>query len=162
MLAAAKTDAAGSMTELVGRTILITGAGGGFGRHMVRQFRDAGARLALTDLTDDHLSEPARDAGDALVATVSADLSTEAGCDAVAAACEAADIVPDVIVNNAGIAAAGRLDHVPRSQWETLMQLNLLWKTLKRGQGLESMKDLLQLLEQVHWVLEREQRRDVN
>ena len=126
MLAAAKTDAAGSMTELVGRTILITGAGGGFGRHMVRQFRDAGARLALTDLTEDHLSEPAGDAGDALVATVSADLSTEAGCDAVAAACEAADIVPDVIVNNAGIAAAGRLDHVPRSQWETLMQLNLL------------------------------------
>ena len=32
----------------------------------------------------------------------------------------------DVVVNNAGIAVAGRLDHVPRERWETLMQLNLL------------------------------------
>jgi short-subunit dehydrogenase len=29
-------------------------------------------------------------------------------------------------VNNAGIGIAGRLDHVPRDHWETLMQLNLM------------------------------------
>ena len=45
------------MTEIVGKTVLITGAGGGFGRHMVQQFRDAGARLLLTDLTEDEMSQ---------------------------------------------------------------------------------------------------------
>ena len=30
------------------------------------------------------------------------------------------------LVNNAGIGVAGRLDHIPRERWETLMQLNLL------------------------------------
>jgi NAD(P)-dependent dehydrogenase (short-subunit alcohol dehydrogenase family) len=34
--------------------------------------------------------------------------------------------VPDILVNNAGIGIAGRLDHVPRDHWETLMQLNLM------------------------------------
>ena len=36
------------------------------------------------------------------------------------------DIVPDILVNNAGLAVAGPHHKVPREQWETLMQLNLL------------------------------------
>lgn len=114
------------MTDFVNKTVLITGAGGGFGRHMVRQFRAADARLILTDLSDLALREVADEAGDALVAAVTADLATEAGCDGVAAACAARDIVPDILVNNAGVGVAGRLDHVPRDRWEALMQLNLL------------------------------------
>ena len=40
------------MTNPANKTVLITGAGGGFGRHMVRQFRAAGARFVLTDVSD--------------------------------------------------------------------------------------------------------------
>ncbi len=113
------------MTELRDKTVLITGAGGGFGRHMVQQFRAAGSRVLLTDLTDDALQEAVADAGDGLVATLATDLSTEAGCDELAEVCRAVGVVPDILVNNAGIAVAGRLDHVPRPQWETLLNLNL-------------------------------------
>ena len=114
------------MTNPANKTVLITGAGGGFGRHMVRQFQDAGARLVLTDLTEDALCDPAADAGDALVATLATDLTTDAGCDAIVELCRTSNLVPDILVNNAGVGFAGRIDHVPRENWEALMQLNLL------------------------------------
>lgn len=114
------------MTELASKIVLITGAGGGFGRHMVHQFRAAGSKLVLTDVSADALAGAGEDAGEDLVAALATDLGTERGCDAVVEACASRGIAPDVLVNNAGIGVAGRLDHIPRPDWETLMQLNLL------------------------------------
>lgn len=114
------------MTDPANKTVLVTGAGGGFGRHMVRQFRSAGGKLILTDVSDRALEDAIVDAGDDLVTSLVADLATEESCKAIAEACASQDVVPDVLVNNAGIAAAGRLDHVPRERWEALMQINLL------------------------------------
>ena len=114
------------MTNPANKTVLITGAGGGFGRQMVLQFRAAGAKLILTDISDDALHGAVDDAGDELVASVIADLASEKGCDALLEACRSLDVVPDILVNNAGIGIAGRLDHIPRDDWESLMQLNLL------------------------------------
>jgi NAD(P)-dependent dehydrogenase (short-subunit alcohol dehydrogenase family) len=114
------------MTDIANRTVLVTGAGGGFGRHMVRQFGSAGARLILTDLDDAALQPAVNDAGASLVESVACDLSTEAGTKTVADTCASLEVLPDILVNNAGIAVAGRLDHVPRERWETLLQLNLM------------------------------------
>ena len=114
------------MTDLNGKTVLITGAGGGFGQQMTRQFRAAGCKLILSDLSEKALRAAVDDAGDDLLASAAADLATEEGCGVIAGICTAKGIVPDVLVNNAGIAFGGRLDHVPRERWETLMQLNLL------------------------------------
>lgn len=114
------------MTDPANTIVLITGAGGGFGRHMVRQFRAAGAKLLLTDVSDRALHDAIDDAGDNLVASVAADLATKEGCDTVAGICTSRNVVPDILVNNAGIGVAGRLDHIPRNDWEALMQLNLL------------------------------------
>lgn len=114
------------MTDLKDKIVLLTGAGGGFGKHMTQQFRDAGSKLVLTDISSKALRAPEEDAGDALLVSVAADLASEEGCGIIAGTCTAKGIVPDVLVNNAGIGVAGRLDHVPRERWETLMQLNLL------------------------------------
>ena len=114
------------MTDPAKKTVLITGAGGGFGSQMVRQFRAAGSQLIITDIDADALQCAIDDAGDDLVASLIADLSTEEGCDALVETCTSQGHIPDILVNNAGIAIAGRLDHTPQEHWETLMQLNLL------------------------------------
>ena len=51
------------MTNPANKTVLITGAGGGFGRQMVVQFRAAGAKLILTDINDPALQSAVDDAG---------------------------------------------------------------------------------------------------
>ena len=38
---------------LAGRTVILTGAAGGIGRHVARALGAAGARVALTDLAGD-------------------------------------------------------------------------------------------------------------
>jgi short-subunit dehydrogenase len=114
------------MTELSEKTVLITGAGGGFGQHMTRQFRDAGCMLVITDVNEEALQRSREIAGDAMLASLTADLATAEGCGVIAGACTARGILPDILVNNAGIGFAGRIDHVPRERLETLMQINLL------------------------------------
>ncbi|MDJ0751448.1 MAG: SDR family NAD(P)-dependent oxidoreductase [Woeseiaceae bacterium] len=114
------------MTDPANKTVLITGASGGFGRQMVRQFGAAGSKLILTDRNDALLRDAMDEAGDNHVAAFATDLSTEDGCRALVDACAVQVIVPDILVNNAGIAVAGRLDNVPQQSWETLIQLNLL------------------------------------
>jgi len=113
------------MTDLNGKSVLITGAGGGFGLHMTRQFRDAGCRLLLTDLTADALAKAKEAAGGAVAFEFTGDLATDTGCDALADSVLGQGPVPDVLVNNAGIGMSGRHDHVPRDRREALMRLNL-------------------------------------
>jgi NAD(P)-dependent dehydrogenase (short-subunit alcohol dehydrogenase family) len=93
---------------------------------MVRQFRAAGARLIVTDVDETALDSAKAEAGSDLLGALTIDLATDAGCDAVAELCRSLGGAPDILVNNAGVGFAGRIDHVPREQWELLMQLNLL------------------------------------
>jgi 3-oxoacyl-[acyl-carrier protein] reductase len=75
------------MTNPANKTVLITGAGGGFGRQMVLQFRAAGAKLILTDINDQTLQSAIDDAGQALVTSVTADLASEEGPAHLSAQC---------------------------------------------------------------------------
>lgn len=117
------------MTVLDQAVVLVTGAAGGFGRQMARQFLDAGSRLILSDIEENRLialqAEIDADAGD-ILAAIPADLSDEYGCKALYSEVQKAGASPDVIVNNAGVGVFGRFDHVPQDRWEQLMQINLL------------------------------------
>lgn len=117
------------MTELDQALVLITGADGGFGRQMTRQFLAAGSRLIVSDIDERRLSALRSDSDGVpgnILASIAADLSGEDGCRLLYEAVMKRGAIPDIIINNAGVGLGGRFDHVPRDRWERLMQINLL------------------------------------
>jgi short-subunit dehydrogenase len=120
---------------LEGKVILITGAAGGFGTAMIRQFVRAGSHLILADLARDTLEARAalvlQEAGlearaNQILGSIAADLSTDEGCAATYAQTVAIAPHIDILVNNAGIGMSGFFAEIPQDQWEKLMQINLL------------------------------------
>jgi short-subunit dehydrogenase len=117
------------MTDLSDAVVLITGATGGFGRQMTRQFLEAGSRLLLTDIdvtSLESLSAEFQTHGRQILGSVAVDLVDDAGCRKLFDEIQALGFTPDIIVNNAGIGVGGRFDHVPSDRWEKIVQVNLL------------------------------------
>jgi short-subunit dehydrogenase len=116
------------MTQLANKTILITGAAGGFGRQFMRQLLALNCRLIVTDLNAVTLQEitqriHAEVGRGEIVAAIGSDLSSADGANALFAAVQEP---VDVLINNAGLAVVGRHDEVPQTAWERLLQVNLL------------------------------------
>lgn len=121
------------MTRLDGKVVLITGAGGGFGREMIRQFLRAGSYLVLADRDRDLLHRAASDVAPLalsdrgkILGYVIADLATDAGCDDLHRQTQAITPHVDVLINNAGIGVSGPFADIPPPHWERLMAVNLL------------------------------------
>ena len=113
------------MTDLSDAVVLITGATGGFGRHMTQQCLAAGSRLLLTDIDKTSLESLAAD-NERILGSVTADLVDDTGCRKLFDGVEALGHRPDILINNAGIGVGGRFDHVPHDRWEQVVQVNLL------------------------------------
>ena len=109
------------MTELSGATVLITGAGGGFGQEMVRQFSAAGSRLVLADMAwEEGLNS------EQIIGQVEADFATMDGPERVYEWCQEEGVIVDVLVNNAGISHFGLFHEYPPEKWAEVIQINLL------------------------------------
>ena len=117
------------MTDLNDAVVLITGASGGFGRQMTRQFLEAGSRVLLTDINAaslDSLTAEYQSDASQILGSIAADLIDDSGCRKLFDDVQALNCSPDVLINNAGIGVGGRFDHVPSDRWEQVLQVNLL------------------------------------
>lgn len=117
------------MTTLTGKTVLITGAGGGFGREMIRQFAQAGSRLILTDLSGEMIDRGIEHAaldGDMPLGRIVSDLSEPNGVVGLYEQVKKVGVAIDILVNNAGIATIGAFHDVPTERWRSLIQINLV------------------------------------
>jgi short-subunit dehydrogenase len=123
------------MKSLEDKIVLITGAGGGFGQAMIRQFLQAGSHLILSDLRASTLQQTAetivaafsdRAPPGRILGYIEADLSHAAGCDTLYQQCQAVSPFIDMLINNAGVAVYGLTSDVPQEKWEALMEINLL------------------------------------
>lgn len=119
------------MSKLQNTVVLITGAAGGFGQEMARQFLQAGSRVVLTDLDKARLEALVVEIRQTIhtgkvLGCIAGDLSTAEGCQQLFADVQALGENVEILVNNAGIAQFGRFDEVPTAKWELLMQVNLL------------------------------------
>lgn len=89
------------MGEFAGKSVLITGAAGGFGRLLASRLVDAGAHVALGDLNETALVELA-EALDGQVVFQRCDVTKEADQKALVDAAVAAFGKLDIAINNAG------------------------------------------------------------
>ncbi|MFF9349218.1 SDR family NAD(P)-dependent oxidoreductase [Streptomyces sp. NPDC014734] len=110
-----------------GRTLLLSGAGGGIAREVARQFHAAGANLVLGDLNAAALGEFAAtlDPTGTTVVTRTLDAaSSESNNAFVAAAVEAFGSV-DFLVPAAGIYPEQAVADMTDEQWHTVISVNL-------------------------------------
>ena len=114
-----------SGARLAGRTALITGAGLGIGRATAICFARQGARLILTDIDGDRLSETIAmlaPGSDAL--KVRADVTDESAvADLFATIAKTGPL--DILVNNVGGGRPGRIWDLTLEDWEATMRLSL-------------------------------------
>ncbi|AJE81009.1 MULTISPECIES: SDR family NAD(P)-dependent oxidoreductase [Streptomyces] len=103
------------MTELSGVRAVVTGGGSGIGEATARALTARGARVAVLDL----------DPGAAPLG-FTADVADDASVrEAVAGAAAALGGI-DVLVNNAGIGAAGTVEDNPDEMWHRVLDVNVL------------------------------------
>jgi NAD(P)-dependent dehydrogenase (short-subunit alcohol dehydrogenase family) len=106
---------------------VVTGAGGGLGRALCLELARRRGRVLAADIDLDAAEITAaavRDAGGEAVA-VACDVSQQAQVEALPEQAEAAYGGADLIINNAGVAAAGPMAEIPVADWEWIMGINL-------------------------------------
>ena len=108
-----------------GQTVIVTGAGHGFGRAMAQSFTARGAQVYGCDVNAEGLTETARLTG---CATLVLDVSDRAAVQAAVAGILADTGRIDVLVNNAGgvRGQAGRpIEEISAEDWQVIFDVNL-------------------------------------
>ena len=116
------------MSSVRGKVAVVTGAGSGIGRELALELARRGARLALSDVSEDGLAVTADqvEALGAEVHTARVDVSDRAAVEAYAGEAAAFFGVVHQVYNNAGIAGAG--SSVLETDWavyERVLSINL-------------------------------------
>jgi NAD(P)-dependent dehydrogenase (short-subunit alcohol dehydrogenase family) len=102
---------------------VVTGAGSGLGRALCVELAARGARVLASDIDEDAARATAEACRSA--AWMRCDVSKLAEVEALAEAAEEKLGGVDLIVNNAGVAVAGRVGEIPIADWHWLMGVNL-------------------------------------
>jgi NAD(P)-dependent dehydrogenase (short-subunit alcohol dehydrogenase family) len=113
------------MTDLTGKTALITGASRGIGSEAARLFAKAGANVALLARSADEIADLAGEIGDTAVA-IPCDISRYWEVEQAVENCVAAFGGLDILINNAGvIEPIARMDETDPAGWGQVIDINL-------------------------------------
>lgn len=108
------------MTDMSGKTVLITGASGGIGTAAAKVFADAGANLVLSDLTADDLPNDDR------TLSVTCDVTDSASVKAMVESGHNRFGRIDIAINNAGISGPRvRFAEMDDAVWHQLIAVNM-------------------------------------
>lgn len=115
------------MKKFEGRTVVVTGGGGGIGGATCGRFAAEGARVAVLDLSLEAAQKvsAAIEAQDGKALALRCDITNRAEVDAALAQIEAQLGPVDVLVNNAGWDVFKPFTKTEPAQWERLIAINL-------------------------------------
>ena len=115
------------MMRFEGKTVIVTGGGGGIGGATCRRFAKEGARVAVFDIDLEAAAKVADAIGAAggQASTFACDITERASVDAAVAAAEAQLGPVAVLVNNAGWDVFRAFTKTEPAQWDKLIAINL-------------------------------------
>ena len=107
--------------------VLITGGASGLGLALAARYLKDGARVLITDQHDDRGAAALQTLGHAdRVHFLAADVRDEARWQELRAWCQETWGGLDVLINNAGVASAGRVERTTADDWQWTLDVNLL------------------------------------
>lgn len=115
------------MNRLTGKTAVITGAAQGIGLGIAQRFADEGARLLLVDVREEGLlaaSDQLRGSG-ASIENLVGDISEPEVANLIAKHGEEVMGGVNILINNAGIGAAGTVEEFDQEKWDRVIAVNL-------------------------------------
>jgi NAD(P)-dependent dehydrogenase (short-subunit alcohol dehydrogenase family) len=114
---------------LAGKTALVTGGASGIGRAIAESLVRAGARVLISSRKPGAAEQALHDlntlAGSGSAEAITADVSTEAGVDALADEVRRRCQRLSVLVNNAGTIRAEQLEQFPYGGWSPVLAVNV-------------------------------------
>jgi len=115
------------MDRFTGRTVVVTGGGGGIGGASCRRFGAEGARVAVLDvnLETAQATAAAVNAAGGTAAAFRCDITDRASVDAAVAGVRSELGPIDVLVNNAGITRDGFFHKMSHEQWSEVIRVNM-------------------------------------
>ncbi|AOW93040.1 3-oxoacyl-ACP reductase [Rhodococcus sp. WMMA185] len=119
---------AGSLFDVTGKTVVVTGGSRGIGRMIAEGFVQAGATVIISSRKADACADTATELsarGPGACLAHPADLSTAEGVDSLAA--RVAEVAPilNVLVNNAGATWGAPIDEFPDSAFDKIFDINV-------------------------------------
>ena len=113
-----------NLFRLDGRSALVTGGSRGIGKMIAAGFIAQGATVYISARKADACFATAEELGDKCIA-LPQDVSTVAGCKALAAQLAEHTNALDILVNNAGAAWGEPFEDFPEKGWDKVMDLNV-------------------------------------
>ena len=113
--------------DLTGKTVLITGGGGGLGLAMARGFANYGANLVLTGRTLETLDKAASELSDtgAKILTIAADTLCPDACQKIVDETVANFGAIDVLIPAAGVARRHAAEEFPKEDFDLVIDTNV-------------------------------------
>ena len=113
-----------TLTDLSGRSALVTGAARGIGFAASKALSDCGARVMLADVDVAAVKQAAEDLGDSTGRWVKADVSSLVEIDAMVEECVAELGGIDILVNNAAVTRLVDVMSITAEDWDAMHSVN--------------------------------------
>jgi NAD(P)-dependent dehydrogenase (short-subunit alcohol dehydrogenase family) len=116
------------MFSLSGKTAIVTGAGSGLGRAIAEAYVRCGASVAVIDISENDAKQTAehlQSVSEGSALAIPCDVSDDQEVQRAVKDTLVRFGTIDILVNNAGIGRRGQAEHMPLSDWNQVMDINL-------------------------------------
>ncbi|OSD00444.1 NAD-P-binding protein [Trametes coccinea BRFM310] len=118
-----------NLFDVKGKVAVVTGGGSGIGSMIASAYVQNGAKVYIASRKEKQLKEMAEaltKKGPGSCHYIVADISSKAGCDALADAIKARESKIHILVNNSGASWGAPFDNVPEKEgWDKILSLNV-------------------------------------